>query len=171
MTEETKQEYKNFKYLGKKKAGEGIIGKGKKNEGKTWTRWKLIFENGAFEKEIAVFTPMGGKSMQIEDMKEDTIYNIGWKPGVQGERAATGFYIGKEKEGEVVGTSTPTTSGWKPEMQKFDGFKENYLAAIKALKVPLSAECIAVHMLGSFIATTEKTRIEELLVECEKAIK
>ena len=50
----------------------------------------------------------------------------------------------------------------KPDLSKFEYFKGEYLTAIKSANMQPNA----VHMLGSFIATTEKERVKELIEKC-----
>lgn len=172
MAEENEKpkEYRNFKYLGKrvpsKGKSEGVYSKGK-NEGKSWKRFILMFDNGEYTKEMGVFDSIGvdSKSMQLSEMEEGTTYNIGWTPGEQGKSSATAFFIGKESEQKEQDTAQkPSESHSKPDLSNFDDFASKYLIKLKASKMAPNA----VHMLGSYLATYERDRIAELLNKCQE---
>lgn len=174
MTEENEKpkEYRNFKYLGKrvpsKGKSEGVYSKGK-NEGKSWKRFILMFDNGEYTKEMGVFDSIGvdSKSMQLSEMEEGTTYNIGWTPGEQGKSSATAFFIGKESEQKEQDTAQkPSESHSKPDLSNFSDFSSKYLNQVIASKM----EPNAVHMIGSYVATKEKEKYAELITRCKEAV-
>ena len=173
MTEEKKDGLLNTGgfFVGKELAGEG------EKNGKAWKRYKAKFKPRVDSEKsfsFTAFTPLNAKNTkQLEDLEEGKEYRICYKEEERTHgptnspymsKTVIGFYSATGEKGKGFTKETATA---KPELTKFDSFKERYLAAMK--KDGRTPEKI--HMLGSFLASHEAERVKDLLAECETALK
>lgn len=74
----------------------------------------------------------------------------------------------KPKTADELFTEKKAKAGAKPlDLSMFADFKKNYLEKMKENDV----EPNAIHMLGSYIGSTEKERVAELIKLCQEALK
>jgi len=161
--------------IGKELAGTG------KHEGKEWKRYKVKFKPSMDSEKafsFTAFTPLTAKSTkQLDDLEEGKQYRICYteqerdyegKPYMS--KTVIGFYSPTNGISNKVGHSNGKSGSAKIEkidLGKFPAFKEEYMEAVKKNKMKSSA----VHMLGSFIYSHEKERVEEVFKKCEEALK
>lgn len=99
--QEEKVEYFEGTYVGKMFKGQGVYKSGPK-QGQQWKKYRIMFSdpNSEYEKGFSIFTPTGGKSMQVEQLEEGMNYTVAWKmhyftmqDGSQGKQRQA-FFVG-----------------------------------------------------------------------------
>ena len=84
-------------------------------------------------------------------------------------KTAFGFYSVADKSKAIAKeTAIRVQDIWgKIDLSKFDSFKERYIEALKKNNIQPNF----VHMVGSFLASTEKERTKELVEKCKETLK
>ena len=179
--ENEKNETTSGFYLGRE-----LFREGSKN-GKAWKMYKLKFKPKADSQKsfsMTVFNEAKAKGTKlINELQEGQQYKIIYseKDAVNNQgmgfvsKTAFGFYHIKEGE-EVSNQQTApiakpqaqaAISSSKLDLSKFDVFKQKYIESVQKAGMQPNP----VHMLGSFIAHTERERVAELIEKCKEALK
>lgn len=172
----------NAKYMGYSEEPK----EGEKN-GKAWRKTKLrwLIDGKQNENKFILWSPITSEKSSYKDdkaLKQFSMYKIVWveeeksydnKEWVE-KRIVVINDASEEEPNENAGNpgkTDPTQTTIKtsinvPDLSNFDEFTEKYrnLCAKKQMKPS------AVHMLGSWIASKEHTRITELLDKCKEAV-
>ena len=158
--------------------GNELLGAGKTDDNREWSRYKAYFKpkmDSDKKFSMTVFSPLKAKNTkQLNELVPGTRYKISYstqnytnKQGIPVTgKTAVGIYDAKQEQQQA--TTKPQQNALQPDLRGFDTFKVKYLNQLK--QVP-DLKPTAVHMLGSFIATTEKERVAALIALCQKAIK
>ena len=171
MTEKGKFETTEGIFVGKELAGSG------EKNGKKWTRYKIKFKprmDAETGFSFTVFTPLKAKkTFQLDELKEGEEYKVLFvaeeRTNNQGQEYTSKTAIGVYEPGKN-GDDTAQSSGGSSagiDLTGFDQFAEKYKVLLKEKKV----EPNAVHMAGSFLASTEKERTAALIDRCKEALK
>lgn len=179
-------------YVGKELVKEGNI------NGKDWKVYKIKFKPRMDAEKGFSFSCFAGLkakgSKQLEDLKEGTEYKIVYSEADAVSKAGQPFtsktafaiYSAPTTEDKKPTPRAPeqedspehdyqngfeagkaSVTALKPNLDKFEAFRVKYLAKLKDAGITPNAT----HMVGSFIATTEKERVAELVEKCKEALK
>lgn len=171
----------NAEYLGL--VNKAMTGTGKKGDWrKIKTRWLLSGRQN--ENKFIIWTPLTSKKttfksdIQESEIKPEQIikpftkYRIGWfekEEEYEGKEwvSKTIVVINEASDDDdSTAENSSQTKSVKPDLSQFETFFDKYKAVCKEKNLVPNA----IHLLGSYIAATEYSRVSELLTKCESVI-
>ena len=168
MTEKT-YEKTNGIYVGKELAGQGG------EPGKEWKRYKVKFKPTMESDKSFSFTCFGNlkgeNTKQVSELEDGTKYGINYSQEIRqtpnGEDYPSKTVMGFYEPYTDLNNQAPQNNGQaSAPVAPFATFATQYFEACKnGNKAPNK-----IHMVGSYLLSTEQERLKPILEACEKAI-